>query len=68
MHRSPKETHLHQSRSQGELPERVSIGTEFETKVKVNQSKEKKPSSGGVAGCCRGDIPYKQMETCSSKQ
>ena len=55
--------HLHQTRSQGELPERVSIGAEFGTKLKVNQSKEKKPSSGGIAGCCRGDIQHKQMET-----
>ena len=66
--RNPKEMHLHQTRSQGELPERVSIGAEFGTKLKVNQSKEKKPSSGGIAGCCRGDIQHKQMETWGSKQ
>lgn len=60
--------HLHQTRSQGELPERVSIRAEFERKLKVNQSNEKKPSSGGIAGCCRGDIQHKQMESWGSKQ
>lgn len=45
-----------------------SIRAEFETKLKVNQSKKKKPSSGGIAGFCKLDLPYKPMETCGSKQ